>query len=145
MEKNELIDVLKNRLAETVERKRENTRQRLAYKKATPIEDPVRFSTLTRFWCQGSSLKDEIRVIGLAYAFLRGRRYWVTERVVARPADAHGIAWALGDSSREEEIEIWLAEEPSGEERSAFEAHLKVSKEKALAAYRARSTTRRAA
>lgn len=145
MEKNEQIDVLKKTLAETVERKRENTRARVAYKKATPVEDEMRLSNLMGYWRENNLLKDQIRSLGLAYAFLRGRRYWTTERVVVNPASALAVAEALGDTSRKEEIEAWLTEKPSEEEKLSFETYLKAADEKARAAYQARSAAKRAA
>src|SRR6185369_9063198 len=80
METKEQVLSLKKRLGEIVESKKSVTRKRLAYKAATPVSDPDRYGTLFRMWCEGSILKEEIRSVGLAYAFLRGRSYWVTER-----------------------------------------------------------------
>jgi hypothetical protein len=145
MEKNEQIDVLRGTLAETVERKRENTRARVAYKKATPVEDEMRLSNLLRYWRENNLLKAQIRAVGLAYAFLRGRSYWTTERVALTPPKALGIAAALGDPSREAEIKAWLEEKPSDEERLSFEAHLKAATEKARDERQARLAAKRAA
>jgi hypothetical protein len=120
MEKSEL----RKALIERIECKRKNTAERVAYKKATPVSDPSRYRTLCGFWNENAALKDQIRYLGLAYAFLRGRRYWVTERFTKDPPKAHSVAATLGDPSQEEAVKAWLEEKPSVEEVAAFEEHL---------------------
>jgi len=139
------LEVLKRALAETVERKRTNTRERIAYKKATPVDESSRIGVLRSFWGTNATLKEEIRALGLAYAFLRGRRYWVTERSTSSPMEASVVATALGDAARTEEIAAWLAEKPGDEERLAFEAYVAAANAKARTESRLRSAKSRAA
>jgi hypothetical protein len=138
MEKNEQIDGLKKTLAATVERKQQNTRERVAYKKAHPVSDE-RSMMLRSYWSTNSDLKEEIRSLGLAYAFLRGRRYWVTERTTKHPPVAAIVAGALGGPSFTEAVQAWLDESPTPEEKLAFEQHLAVATAKAREENRARS------
>lgn len=149
METFEQIDGLKKKLATTVESKRANTRERLAYKKATPVTDPTRFGKLLSFWWANSDFKETLRETGLAYAFLRGRRYWVTERKTETAPNANSILAALQAvgvvSASEETVAAWLAEKPSEEERVAYETHLASANEKARVEYQARSAARRKA
>lgn len=144
MEKNEQIDGLKKTLAATVERKQQNTRERVAYKKAHPVSEE-RSDYLRGFWRVNSELKEEIRYQGLAYAFLRGRRYWVTERTTKHLPVAAIVAGALGGPSFTEAAQAWLDEKPTPEEKLAFEQHLAVVTAKAREENRARSAAKRAA
>lgn len=148
MEKNEQIEGLKKTLTATVERKQQNTRERVAYKKANPSSgkyDDQRENCIRSYWKENADLKEEIRHQGLAYAFLRGRRYWVTERATKNPPDAGIVAGALGGPSFTEAVQAWLDESPTPEEKLAFEQHLAAAAVKAREEYRARSAAKRAA
>jgi len=149
METKEQILGLKKKLSTVVESKKTNTRERVAYKKATPVSEPTRLRQLASFWGTNSDLKESIRETGLAYAFLRGRRYWVTERKTENTPSAHGILDALQAvgvvSESAETVLVWLSEKPSEEERAAFEAHLVEANVKARAERAERSAARRKA
>lgn len=128
---------LKTELKARVTEKIDNTRERLALKRI-PFKERTaqQHSHMLGCWGHGSLLKDQIREIGLAYAFVRGRRYWVTERYCEDGPSAVGIAyWA---DCTVEEIEAWLAEKPSAEEQASWDEHVKLSAEKFRAARAAR-------
>lgn len=145
MEKQEQIAAVKSVLADVVARKKAHTRERLAYKKETPITVDDRIWKLLAFNRKGAELKEEIRGTGLALSFLRGRRYWTVERSAIRPVKVNTITYALGESVSREVIEAWLAEVPSAEEKAAYDAYLKAADEKALSESRARSAANRRA
>jgi hypothetical protein len=143
---------LKKAIAETISRKQENTRARLAYKKANPPDpacpgDYKRMGCIRSYWIENSLHKEQLRHLGLALAWLRGRRYWVCERFTNDPPMGHMICQMLGDSSEEQEaaIRAWLDEVPSEEERLAYEQHLAAAQEKARTEYKIRSAARKVA
>lgn len=141
---------LKQAIVDTIALKRKNTQERIAYKKANPADpacpgDYKRMDCIRSYWNENSILKEQLRHYGLAYAYLRGRRYWVTERFTKDAPSAYAIAHALGDHTREDEVRAWLEAQPSEEERLAFEQHVAAAKEKASREYQARSLSRRAA
>lgn len=116
---------LKMELARLVARKVELTRARVALKRI-PFKDRTaeQHAEMMHLWSECSIQKEQIRYTALAYAFVRGRRYWHVERDVHeqhRPW-AKGIAnYAEAD---EIAVKLWLAEEPTPEERASWAAHL---------------------
>lgn len=103
---------LKTELATTVAKKIDNTRERLALKRI-PFKERTdqQHRVMLGCWDEGRVLKEQIRHVGLAYAFRRGRPYWVTERHCDDGPLATLIAnWA---DCTVEEIEVWLAAKPS--------------------------------
>lgn len=125
MEKNNQIVVLKTTLAETVNNKQETTKERVAYKKSTPISEPSRRQELNRLWSQSRGYKNQIRTLALAYAFLRGARYWEVERNTKKPnVSASAIAAAAGNPGLKDEVALWMAVKPSEEESKEFAKHL---------------------
>jgi hypothetical protein len=143
MEKKEQIASAKSALVEVVERKKQNTKERVAYKKATPVSNPERFGKLLSFWWVNKDLKEEIRHRGLALAFLRGSRYWFVERVANSAPIFEVVAEFAGAAP--EVVGAWLQEKPSPEEKVTFESHLAAAKVKAREDYTKRSAARRAA
>lgn len=134
MEKKEQIVSLKSKLSALVESKRKLTRERVEYKRLTPVGDAARFPTLSRFWRGCRDLKGEIRYTSLLIAFLRGRRYWTVERHTTNEVDATYLSNLSKGWLSLEQANAWLMEVPSTEERSNFEAHLRAAKERARAA-----------
>lgn len=139
MEKKEQIVSLKSELSALVESKKKLTRERVEYKRRTPLGDGARFPTLTRFWRGCRDLKGGIRYTSLLIAFLRGRRYWTVERHATNEVDATYLSNLSNGWLSVEQAKAWLTEIPSTEERSAFEAHLRAAKERARAAKSARA------
>lgn len=134
---------LKTELATHVATKTANTRERLTLKRI-PFKERTdqQHRVMLGCWDEGRHLKEMIRHCGLAYAFRRGRPYWVTERYCEDGPLATLIAnWA---DCTVEEIEAWLAEKPSAEEQAAWDEHVKLSSEKYRAARAARRTARAA-
>ena len=119
---------LKMELVRLVARKMELTRARVALKRI-PFKDrtPEQHAEMMRLWSECSVQKEQIRYTSLAFAFVRGRRYWHAERSVHeqhRPW-ARGIAnYAEAD---EASVKLWLAEEPTAEERAAWKARLEAA------------------
>lgn len=121
---------LKYELGELVKSKVTNTQERLALKRIPFSErSPEEHSLMLSKWGRNSDLKEDIRLIGLAYAFVRGRRYWETERFTKEAPSVHGIAyWA---EVEDDVVKAWLENKPSEEELAAYAEHLRQAKEKA--------------
>lgn len=132
---------LKAELKGLVSKKVQNTQERLAIKRIPfPERSSQQHGTMLWHWGEGSVLKERIRCLGLAYAFVRGRRYWEVERFTKESPYARGIALDAG--VEEDVIRSWLDEKPSAKELAAYAQHLQTAKEKARAA---RSAMRRSA
>ncbi len=135
---------LKTELKELVSKKVQNTQERLALKRIPfPERSSMQHSTMLWHWGEGSMLKERIRSLGLAYAFIRGRRYWETERFTKEAPYARNIALDAG--VEEAAVQAWLKEKPSQEELVAYEQHLQSAKEKVRATRAARPSRRSAA
>lgn len=119
---------LKMELARLVARKMELTRARVALKRI-PFKDrtPEQHAEMMHLWSECSIQKEQIRYTSLAYAFVRGKRYWHVER---RVHERHR-AWARGIANYAEadeaSVKAWLSEEPSAEERAAWELRLEAA------------------
>lgn len=125
-------DIAKFELGELVATKIKNTQDRLGIKRIPFAErTPAQQSAMLGHWSTGSVLKEQIRHLGLAYAFLRGRRYWEVERYTKDGPFATMIA-AEADVTAEE-IQDWLEVRPSEEELAAFTEHLQRAKERVRA------------
>lgn len=130
--------MLKVELKELVEKKIKNTQERLALKRIPFSErTTAQHNDMLWHWSEGSVLKENIRYIGLAYALVRGRRYWVTERYTKKSVSARSLASIAGVS--EEAAKAWLDERPTEEEQAAYARHLQEAKEKAAASKLRRS------
>lgn len=119
---------IKTELAGIVARKMEITRERLALKRI-PFKERTEAQHNRMFWCwrEGACLKEAIRVLQLAYAFVRGVPYWVQERSPrwdekTRKGWARSVAGPAG--ATEEAVVAWMEAPVSPEDRAAFEAHL---------------------
>lgn len=124
---------VKVELGELVTQKIANTQERLALKRIPfPERTAPQHTTMLGCWLTGRELKEQIRHAGLAYAFLRGRRYWETERFTKEGPLATLIA-ANADVTAEEVL-AWLEARPSEEELAAYTEHLQRAKERARAA-----------
>lgn len=147
MTKNEIKENLKAELKATVAKKQANTRERVEYKRNTPVGEPHRESYLRGYWNEGSCLKETLRLMQLAYGFVRGRRYWVCERFTKEPPTSKTYIRAIAyyAQATDEEIAAWLNAEVSPEERQAFELHLEEAKAKARAKRAERAASRSAA
>lgn len=139
MTKTEIKEALKAAVAQ----KRENTQKRLEFKRTTPTDEPGRFEKLSIFWNTNSILKEDIRFLQLAYAFVRGRRYWECERETRDLPWEGRIAEYAGVSR--EEILAWLTAEITPEEWRSYRARLKQSQDKARALKAERAASRSAA
>jgi hypothetical protein len=138
------MQMKKTELAELVAKKVQNTQERLALKRIPFAQrTSQQHSEMLWRWSEGSILKEQIRHLGLAYAFLRGRRYWVTERFTKDGPYATQIAFYAGVTV--EEIEAWLAALPSQEELDAYAQHLTAARERAQQARLAARARRTAA
>lgn len=124
---------VKVELGELVTQKIANTQERLALKRIPfPERTAQQHSTMLGCWGYGSELKEQIRGLGLAYAFVRGRRYWEVERFTKSAPSASVVAyWADAD---EADVKAWLEAKPSEEELAAYVEHLQRAKERARAA-----------
>lgn len=124
---------MKVELAELVTKKVQNTQERLTLKRIPFTERTVQqHRVMLGCWDEGRYLREQIRHAGLAYAFLRGRRYWEVERFTQDGPLATLIA-ANADVTAEE-IQAWLEVKPSEAELAAYAEHLQRAKEKARAA-----------
>lgn len=138
---------LRKALAEVVERKREATRVRLAYKRSTPVSEE-RSSKLRELWGEAGVLKEEIRQVTLVYAFARGRRYWISERSTLHPIHPRDFFSSLthyGVPATLEDAQAWIQAQPSPEEKAAYDAFLAAAKAKAAEDGRKRSAANRRA
>jgi hypothetical protein len=135
---------LKSELAVQVAAKIQNTHERRALK-AVPfaVRTSEQHTMMLRKWWTNSDLKEAIRHLGLAYAFVRGRSYWVTERSCIDGPNAVVIA-SLADVTAEEVL-AWLEVRPSQEELDAYEQHLATSRERTKTAKVAARARRAAA
>lgn len=116
---------LKTELARLVACKVELTRSRVALKRI-PFKDrtSAQHSEMMRLWGECSFQKEEIRYTALAYAFVRGVRYWHVERDVHEQHSASARAIASHAGADEAAVKLWLADVPTPEERESWKAHL---------------------
>jgi hypothetical protein len=121
---------LKYELSEFVKTKVINTQERLALKRIPFSErSSEEHQTMLSKWSRNSDLKDDIRLIGLAYAFVRGCRYWETERFAKEVPSIYGIScWA---EVEQDVVKAWLETKPSEEELASYAEHLRQAKERA--------------
>lgn len=135
---------IKTELAGLVARKVELTESRLAIKRI-PFKE--RTSEQHReMLCLGSDasdVKDLIRHVQLAYAFVRGMPYWKQERHAKDKPSVYRLAADAG--VEREVIEAWLSATPDEVALAAHDAHETESKLRALEARRARGAARRSA
>jgi hypothetical protein len=138
---------MKAELASVVARKVEATKARMEYKRATDGKRGSYDSRLCELWSDCRSAGEEARFAGLAYAFVRGRRYWVAERTCRSGNGPSAYLIAKIADAPEADVKAWLAVKPSAEETAAWEAHVREAKERALArkAERLAARTARAA
>lgn len=132
---------MKAELATVVARKREATRARMEYKRATAGSRGPVDSTLNAYWTDCRCAKEDARFAGLAYAFVRGRRYWTTERTCREGNQPSAYLIAKIADAPEADVKAWLAVKPTAEEVAVWEAHVQASKERA----QVRKAERRAA
>lgn len=119
------------------------TQARLEFKKSN-APGPARGYELVRMWWTCRDAKDEARFVQLAYALVRGRSYWRTERKVNEEkrllsGDFNRIA-ALAEVDPEA-VKAWVEAPVSSEETEAWSAHLSAAEE----ARRAGAAVRKAA
>lgn len=134
--------MLKQTLCELVRKKIENTKARLAYKAVTPVSEPNRELVIVGYWSENAALKEQIRSVALARAYLRGQRYWFVERSCAMgPLVNHVARWAGVDASL---IHDWIEQKPTAEELEAWGKHVEASKTKYRAIRAARRSERAA-
>jgi hypothetical protein len=143
MEQNSLKNSLKATIKTRVQEKVLNHAERKHYKSANPLPENYwstpegfqvfrrRTDAVTAFWNRNRELKAELRDLQLAYAFVRGRRYWVTERHVGDARFPSVCAISMLAGVEEHIIEAWLGQKPSAEELEAWNAHVEQSKERA--------------
>jgi len=124
--------VLKFELGELVKSKVANTQERLSLKRIPFAERTAQqHSTMLMCWGHGSDLRSQIRYTGLAYAFVRGRRYWEVERFTKEPPSASSVAYWAGADVDEGAVKAWLEAKPSDEELASYAEHLRQAKERA--------------
>lgn len=124
---------LKMELSSLVARKMELTRARVALKRI-PYKDRTheQHAQMMRLWNDCRIVKESIRFVTLAYAFVRGRRYWHVERRVHEAPWARGIAGVA--EADEVAVKLWLAEQPTAEELASWSAHVAAAETTARAA-----------
>jgi hypothetical protein len=132
---------MKNQMAECVGRKKQITAERVEIKKvpfSQRAEEAHR--QLMWLWSEARSAKEDIRLTQLAYAFVRGRRYWEVERHCrdGNAPSAYSIAYSCG--AEKADVEAWLKAPVTDEEVAAYQAHLEAAETKRRATW----TTRKA-
>lgn len=120
---------LKSQIKLAAADKRETTKSRVEYKRETPPGSPGREHVIQGFWATNGELKRQLRCLQLAYAFVRNRSYWRTERYAEKPIDFAEVA-RLAEVSPEE-IESWVSDPVPQEERIAWSDHLSRAREAA--------------
>ena len=144
MEQNSLKSGLKATIKTRVQEKVLNHAERKRYKSANPVPKNwwssgpeglqafwKRTDAIDAFWNRNRELKAELRDLQLAYAFVRGRRYWVTERHTGDVRFPSICAISMLAGVEEHVIEEWMNQKPSTEELEAWNEHLERSKAKA--------------
>jgi len=146
MSKEEIVQI-KSRLAEAVAEKKRLTRERLALKRI-PFKQRTaeQHSQMMRLIGDASCQKDEVRVVQLAYAYVRGRAYWTQERN-SKLCAAHGyasvrIAQLL--PVQPADVLAWMMAPVDDLARAAFAAHEQASMEAARVARAERGRQRAA-
>jgi len=122
--------VLKEKLRVLVEDKVSITQARLQYRCDTPVGTVGRDQRLSSFRWDAQRASDQIRYLGLAYAFTRGVSYWVTERRLCKSSDLSVTIIAAHAEISVEQIETWLYTAPTAEQATAWSEHLQRTAEK---------------
>lgn len=124
-------DDLKTKIKALAAEKTLNTQLRVRFKRETPPGDPGREGVIWSYWTANAQMKRELRHLQLAYAMLRGRSYWRTERHCDERPSAAEIAAIAGASTNQ--VESWLKAPVSAEELTAWSLHLDLARAKAHA------------
>lgn len=124
-------DELKSKIKALAAEKTLNTQLRVRFKRATPPGEPGREASICSFWSANADMKRELRHLQLAYALVRGRSYWRTERHCAERPLAEAIALHAEVST--EVASAWLSAEVSPAELFTWNEHIVRSRDAALA------------
>lgn len=126
---------MKSQMAEYVGRKMEITTERVAIKRV-PFSERTEEAhrQLMWLWSEARSTKEDIRLTQLAYAFVRGRRYWEVERHCRDGNAPSAFSIAHCCEAEKAEVEAWLKAPVPDEEVAAYQAHLDAAEAKRRAA-----------
>lgn len=131
------IQVMKGKLLEAVEKRKALSEERRKFLAETPVltdtgaPNLFRVNGLSSIQSRSGLQAVQVRAALLAYAFLRGRRYWTVERKTKSPVPFAETALAMGITDVRvfadtiQVLKKWTEELPSPEEKEAFEEHLR--------------------
>jgi hypothetical protein len=120
---------LKSQIKLAAADKREATKARVEYKRETPPGSIQRERVIQGFWTTNGELKRRLRCLQLAYAFVRNRSYWRTERHAEKPIDFAEVA-RLAEATTDE-IESWVNMPVPDEDLCAWRTHLSRARDEA--------------
>jgi len=117
----------------------ELTRERVAIKRKPFSErTDAEHRCMMALWSDCRVQKESIRHAALAYAFVRGRRYWIVERECDDQNKPSATAIAFWADADVDSVKAWLGAPVSSEEAAAFAAAVEAARVRAQSAHEAR-------